>query len=297
MACVRTTITGRSKEHSSPDVTSAQYVLHSIRDSLDHVQALASSAKHAMSEYIQLQKMASMERLASGVAHDMNNCIMVAAAETKLLMKHCKDNEMMLDRLSRIQKVFDDMESLIENLHQLGPEDFPADLVPRELSLEVKRVIDAMSSSFRQDIRLRLSLRGAPLPVRLCQGDTWRILSNLLTNAQEAMPDGGDLLVGTFQRKVDSQYCRKHGNARKGVFAVMYVEDHGEGMSQEVLDRIFDPLFTTKSEDQRSGKHGWGLAVVYALVNRRGGWIDVTSKIGQGTRFEVFLPLFNSKRL
>ncbi len=296
MAYARATITGGRKQHGTADIMSSQSVLDSVRNSLDHVQALASSAKHAMSEYIQVHKMASMERLASGVAHDLNNCITVLGAETMHLVRHFKDNEMILGRLGRIQKVLYDMESLVENMHQLGHEDIQADLLPKELSLEVKTVIDAMTSSFSQDIRLRLSLRGAPLPVRLCQGDTWRILSNLLTNAQEAMPDGGDLLVGTFQRKVDSRYCRKHGNARKGVFAVMYVEDHGEGMSQEILSRIFDPLFTTKSEDQRSGKHGWGLAVVYALVNRRGGWIDVTSKIGQGTRFEVFLPLFTQEK-
>ncbi|MEA1867334.1 MAG: ATP-binding protein, partial [Thermodesulfobacteriota bacterium] len=115
--------------------------------------------------------------------------------------------------------------------------------------------------------------------------------SNLAVNVQEAMTEGGDLLVGTFKRTVDSSYCRRHGNAYPGTFAVLSVCDYGPGIPKDVLDRIFDPLFSTKEMNGKNRKRGWGLAIVFALIRRRGGWIDVTSVLGEGSTFEVFLPL------
>jgi len=116
-------------------------------------------------------------------------------------------------------------------------------------------------------------------------------LSNLAVNAREAMAEGGNLLVGTSKRIVDNYYCQQHGNAYPGTFAVLSVCDHGSGMHKDMLDRIFDPLFSTKEVNGKSRKRGWGLAIIFALIHRRGGWIDVTSIPGEGSTFEVFLPL------
>lgn len=295
MNSARTAITGKAGQEEKGLLPQRGNVLESVRSSLDHIGELVDSTKHAMMEFIQEQKMASMEKLASGIAHDINSCLVILGTEIHLINKTCRDSEI-LNRLARMQKVLDDLESLVRHISLIGSDEMAVELLPRDLSVEVKRVVDAISSSVRGDVTLHVSTSSVPLPVLLCQGDVWRILNNLIVNAQEAMSNGGDLLIGTYLKQVDGEYCRKHGNARKGMFAVLAVEDHGTGIPQEMLEQIFDPLFTTKSQDQAKGKHGWGLAVVYALVKRRRGWIDVNSRMGEGTRFEVFLPLCIDER-
>ena len=108
------------------------------------------------------------------------------------------------------------------------------------------------------------------------------------------MPDGGSLHVWIGDRLIDTAYCQSHGNATAGHFAVLSVTDEGMGIPPETLSRIFYPLFSTKRPSLDGQKRGWGLAIVYTLVRRRGGWIDVESQPGRGARFEVFLPIHRS---
>jgi signal transduction histidine kinase len=234
--------------------------------------------------------MASMEHLASGLCHDLNNGLLTIAATIYLLEKEFPQPDIQ-QKVLAVRKVLDNMEGLVNHLQALGPDEITVELAYRDLSIEVKLVLDALKSSFAENINLHFTPCGKPLPVLLSQGDIWRILSNLAVNAQEAMAEGGDLLVGIFKRIVDSSYCRQHGNAYPGTFAVLSVCDHGSGIPKDMLNRIFDPLFSTKEASGKSRKRGWGLAIIFALIRRRGGWIDVTSIPGKGSTFEVFLPL------
>ena len=264
--------------------------LAGVRDSLSTIRDLLDSTDHAVAESIQIQKMASMEHLASGLCHDLNNGLLTIAATIYLLEKEFPQPDIQ-QKVLAVRKVLDNMEGLVNHLQALGPDEITVELAYRDLSIEVKLVLDALKSSFAENINLHFTPCGNPLPVLLSQGDIWRILSNLAVNAQEAMAEGGDLLVGIFKRIVDSSYCRQHGNAYPGTFAVLSVCDHGSGIPKDMLNRIFDPLFSTKEASGKSRKRGWGLAIIFALIRRRGGWIDVTSIPGKGSTFEVFLPL------
>ncbi|HDH97579.1 MAG TPA: HAMP domain-containing histidine kinase [Deltaproteobacteria bacterium] len=265
-------------------------VLTGVRDSLSTIRGLLDSTDHAVAESIQIQKMASMEHLAKGLCHDLNNGLMTIAATIYLLEKEFPQPDIQ-QKILAVRKVLDNMEGLVNHLQALGSDEITVELVHRDLTVEVKLVLDALKSSFTKNINLHFTPCGNPLPVLLSQGDIWRILSNLAVNAQEAMAEGGDLLVGIFKRIVDSSYCRQHGNAYPGTFAVLSVCDHGSGIPKDMLNRIFDPLFSTKEASGKSRKRGWGLAIIFALIRRRGGWIDVTSIPGKGSTFEVFLPL------
>ena len=265
-------------------------VLTGVRDSLSTIRGLLDSTDHAVAESIQIQKMASMEHLAKGLCHDLNNGLMTIAATIYLLEKEFPQPDIQ-QKILAVRKVLDNMEGLVNHLQALGSDEITVELVHRDLTVEVKLVLDALKSSFTENINLHFTPCGNPLPVLLSQGDIWRILSNLAVNAQEAMAEGGDLLIGIFKRIVDSSYCRQHGNAYSGTFAVLSVCDHGSGIPKDMLNRIFDPLFSTKEASGKSRKRGWGLAIIFALIRRRGGWIDVTSIPGKGSTFEVFLPL------
>lgn len=291
----RTSIRGLVTRHS-PIGNRAQFavgigpVLAGVRDSLSIIRDLLDSTDHAVAEFIQIQKMASMEHLAKGLCHDLNNGLLTIAATIYRLEKEFPQPDIR-QKVLAVRKVLDNMEGLVNHLQALGPDEITVELVHRDLTVEVKLVLDALRSSFNENINLHFTPCGNPLPVLLSQGDIWRILSNLAVNAQEAMAEGGDLLVGTFKRIVDNYYCRQHGNAYPGTFAVLSVCDHGSGIPKDMLDRIFDPLFSTKEVKGKSQKRGWGLAIIFALIRRRGGWIDVASVPGKKSTFEIFLPL------
>jgi len=265
-------------------------VLTGVRDSLSTIRGLLDSTDHAVAESIQIQKMASMEHLASGLCHDLNNGLMTIAATIYRLEKEFPQPEIQ-QKILAVRKVLDNMEGLVNHLQALGPDEITVELVHRDLTIETKLVLDALRSSFNKNINLHFTSCGHPLPVLLSQGDIWRILSNLTVNAQEAMAERGDMLVGTSKHIVDNYYCQQHGNAYPGTFAVLSVCDHGSGIPKDMLDRIFDPLFSTKEVNGKGRKRGWGLAIVFALIRRRGGWIDVASIPEKGSTFEVFLPL------
>lgn len=291
VATSRTSIRGVSPEKSIS--LENHNLLDSVMESLSSIREMSHSTFHVMSEFIQMQKMHSIEYFARGLAHDLNSGLTVLQSQIYLLEKSVNDPEL-LGRVGMIRKVSENLEGLVNRLTIIGPEELPEDLAHRDLSVEAKLSMDAMVSSLLPGIRLHFSALSKPLPVLLCLGDVWRVLSNLVKNAQEAMPEGGDLLVGVKRVEVDREYCRRHGNARRGAYAMLSVSDHGEGIAPELQSRIFDPMFTTKEGDGDSGKkeeRGWGLAIVYSLVSQRGGWIDVQSKEGQGTTFEVFFPI------
>jgi signal transduction histidine kinase len=114
-----------------------------------------------------------------------------------------------------------------------------------------------------------------------------QIVHNLVTNAREAMPEGGCLTLRTAALMVDAAYARRHEEARPGAFVCLQVSDTGCGMSAEVQARLFEPFFTTKKTSKSAGL---GLASVYGLVKQHGGWIEVSSQPGSGTTMTVFFP-------
>jgi CheY-like chemotaxis protein len=119
-------------------------------------------------------------------------------------------------------------------------------------------------------------------------GQIDQVAINLVVNASDAMPQGGRLTIETDQVQIDEQNAPKHPHARMGQYVRMSVQDSGTGISVEILERIFEPFFTTKD----SGKGtGLGLATVHGIVSQSGGYIDVESTPGEGTRFSVYFPL------
>jgi CheY-like chemotaxis protein len=108
---------------------------------------------------------------------------------------------------------------------------------------------------------------------------------NLFVNARDAMPDGGKISVSAENIAIDAAYVQMHINARVGAYVMVTVADSGIGMTHEVLDRIFDPFFTTKDTGT-----GLGLSTVLGIINSHGGFINVYSEVGRGSRFQVYLP-------
>src|ERR1039458_4062437 len=107
------------------------------------------------------------------------------------------------------------------------------------------------------------------------------------------MPHGGPLVITTARTTLDEGYARTNPEARTGQFVTLCVRDTGTGIAPEVLPRIFGPFFTTKDPGKGTGL---GLATVYGIVKQHQGWIEVSSRVGEGTRFKGFLPAIEAPR-
>ena len=118
-------------------------------------------------------------------------------------------------------------------------------------------------------------------------GRLQQVLLNLVVNARDAMPNGGTLTIVTRRTVVDAQTAERHVGAQAGPYALISVEDTGNGIARDVRERMFEPFFTTKPAGVGTGL---GLSTVYGIVQQHGGFITVDSAPGEGTRFCAYLP-------
>jgi hypothetical protein len=114
-----------------------------------------------------------------------------------------------------------------------------------------------------------------------------QVILNLVVNARDAMPGGGQVIVATARASLDEGRARANAEVRAGEFVCLSVSDTDTGIALDVLPRIFEPFFTTKEIGKGTGL---GLATVYGIVKQHQGWIEVSSQVGEGTTFKVFLP-------
>ncbi len=239
----------------------------------------------------QTQNMEAIGRLASGVAHDFNNILGVVIGNCQLLMKDASAGERARARGEQILLASERGVGLTRQLLAFSRRDGSGEstldfneTVERISSLLARLLGDDVAFEFRPTEPLGL--------VRANRTELEQILMNLAVNARDAMAAGGRLLVETSNETVDHAYLRAHAEAAPGNYVCLTVSDSGHGMSKEVQQRVFEPFFTTKPEGKGTGL---GLATVYSIVKRSGGFVHLYSEIGHGTTYRVYLPLVNGE--
>ena len=160
---------------------------------------------------------------------------------------------------------------------------------PRILNLNelVENLRKMLHRLIGEDIELRTSLAADLGSVKADPGQFDQVIVNLVVNARDAMPDGGDLTITTANVELDTAYCQRHPDLKPGNYVLLSVGDTGQGMPPEVKRRLFEPFFTTKPKGRGTGL---GLAVIFGVVKQAGGTIEVDSEPGQGTTFKIHLP-------
>ncbi|MEZ4237469.1 MAG: PAS domain S-box protein [Myxococcota bacterium] len=234
----------------------------------------------------QTQKMESVGRLAGGVAHDFNNLLTVIVSAAELL---AAEEGQPAATVELVQDILDAGRRGAALTRQLLAFSRQEVVEPRVMDLAdvVGDAEKLLRRLIGEDVALETHHAGS-CPVRIDPGQWSQVLMNLAVNARDAMPHGGTLTIATRVERTDRAFLRTHPNVVPGRYAVLSVADTGSGMTPETCARVFEPFFTTKGE--RKGT-GLGLAVVHGVVQQAGGLVDVTSAPGEGTRFDLYLPL------
>lgn len=236
----------------------------------------------------QSEKMEAVGRLAGGVAHDFNNLLTTISGYGDLLLEELGPEHELRVEVTEILGAAERAARLTQQLLAFSRKQViePRILRVNEVVTETSRMLGRLIG---EDVRLRTDLRARPDTVRSDRGQLEQVLMNLVVNARDSMPDGGELVIRTSSEHVrSSRTGRQDQEVLPGFYLRLEVEDSGHGIAPELLDRIFEPFFTTKETGKGTGL---GLATVYGIVRQNGGFVDVDSDAKEGTIFTIRLPL------
>lgn len=243
--------------------------------------------KRLEEQYRQAQKMEAVGRLSGGIAHDFNNLLGVMIGFAEILEANVGDSPLLADSVAEILKAGQRAGSLTRQLLAFSRQQV---LEPRVLELNhtISEIEKMLRRIIGEDVELETVLEPALGRIKADEGQIEQVLLNLAVNARDAMPSGGKLTIKTTNAHLDEEFSRRHSYPIKlGDYVAFTVTDTGSGMDTEVLAHMFEPFFTTKDKGKGTGL---GLATVYGIVKQSGGYIDVTSEVGRGTSFKIYLP-------
>jgi two-component system, NtrC family, sensor kinase len=238
----------------------------------------------------QAQKMEAVGQLAGGVAHDFNNLLAVIRGNTELaLLSGGQVSQPVREHLDQVIAAADRAANLTRQLLVFSRKQ-AMQAAPLNLNDVIGNLTKMLKRIIGEDIELKCDCApGLPL-VLADAGMIEQVLVNLVVNARDAMPRGGQLVIGMQTARVEKPQSQTHPENRAGDFACLTVSDTGVGIAPEHLPRIFEPFFTTKEPGKGTGL---GLATVYGIVKQHQGWIEASSEVGKGSVFKIFLPLTN----
>ncbi|MDR3570146.1 MAG: PAS domain S-box protein [Syntrophobacteraceae bacterium] len=237
-------------------------------------------------ELYQAQKMESVGRLAGGVAHDFNNMLSVIVGQTELALLGISPDRPAYNRLQETLKAAHRSADLVRQLLAFARKQTISPKV-----LDINETVESMLIMVRRLIGEDIELRWNPgkdiWSVKMDPSQIDQILANLCINARDAIAGVGRLTISTGNVECDDYFCRQHAGVNPGRYVLLVVSDTGIGMDSNTRERIFEPFFTTKEVGKGTGL---GLATVYGILEQNNGFVDVTSKPGQGTTFDIYLP-------
>jgi two-component system, cell cycle sensor histidine kinase and response regulator CckA len=245
-----------------------------------------SDQRKAEEQLRQSQKMEAIGNLTGGMAHDFNNLLGVVIGNLDLLRPLLPPGGEPLELADEALEAALRGAELNRRLLAFARRQ---PLAPRRVALNdlVANIVKLLERMLGEQITIALDLAGAIWPVVVDAMQLEAAITNLATNARDAMPGGGRLGIVTANRRLDDDYATLHPEVAAGDYAMIEVSDSGAGMTPEVAARIFEPFFTTKELGKGTGL---GLAMVFGFMKQSGGHINVYSEVGIGTIFRLYLP-------
>jgi PAS domain S-box-containing protein len=250
-----------------------------------------SERKKLESQLMQAQKMEAVGQLSGGIAHDFNNILSAIIGYGNLILMKMREDDPLRTNVLHLLEAADRAASLTHSLLAFSRKQI---LNPRPIDLNeiIRRVEMLLRRVIGEDIEVHTVFKQDTVMVNADSGQIEQALMNLATNARDAMPQGGSLLIETEVRELDDVFIRAYGYGEVGTYVVVSVTDTGMGMDEVTRKRIFEPFFTTKAVGKGTGL---GLAMVYGIIKQHQGFINVYSELGKGTTFKIYLPLIVSE--
>ncbi len=234
----------------------------------------------------QAQKMEAVGQLAAGVAHDFNNILTVIQGHASLCLLAQGLTPNARTSLEQISTAADRAATLTRQLLAFSRKQI-MQLRSLNLNDSVSGLLSMLQRLIGEHIRLKTALDSSVPSIHADHGSLEQVIMNLVVNARDAMPEGGDLIISTSTVKITAAYQRQHPGSQAGHFVRLTVTDTGTGMDAATREHIFEPFFTTKEVGKGTGM---GLATVYGIVQQHSGWVEVESTPGVGSTFHIYLP-------
>jgi len=243
--------------------------------------------KRLEAQLMQSQKMEAVGKLAGGVAHDFNNLLTVINGYSEQVLVRLDVESESYVQLREVLRAGQRAAALTDQLLAFSRRQM---LQPKvlDLNLLVADMLKMLHRLIGEDVALVATLGAGSGFVKADPHQLEQVIMNLVVNARDAMPQGGELRVETADVNVDVALAQKHEDLSPGKYVTVMVQDTGCGIDDDAMRHIFEPFFTTKAQGEGTGL---GLAMVYGIVAQSGGCVTVESQVGRGTRFVIYLPL------
>ena len=248
--------------------------------------------KNLEAQLRQAQKMEAIGQLAGGVAHDFNNILQAIIGFGSILQMKMNGDASLRHYVDQILGASNKAAEVTRSLLAFSRKQI---MNPRPVDLNdiVRGIEQLLSRLIGEDIEITTSLTNKNVVCMADAGQIEQVLMNLTTNARDAMPHGGRLVLDTKAVDLDDAFIQSHGYGKPGRYALLSVSDTGVGLKQDEIEKIFEPFYTTKETGKGTGL---GLAMVYGIIQQHGGYINVYSELNQGTTFRIYLPAAQSKK-
>ncbi len=261
----------------------------SLQEEIGHRQRTEETLRTVREQFWQSQKMEAVGRVAGGVAHDFNNLLTVINGFAGLALRKAGESSPLRAHLEQVRVAGEQAARLTQQLLTLSRRE-----VVKTRTIDLRQTLTNTLAMLRrvlpENINMTTRLPDGHVLVDAGPGQIEQVLLNLAVNARDAMPNGGDLVLALQTTEPLAEAVELNG-ARPGSYAQLSVTDTGTGIDEKTVPLVFEPFFTTKPEGLGTGL---GLSTVYGIAKQNGGWVDVQSRLGEGSVFTLWLPLNTS---
>lgn len=234
----------------------------------------------------QVHKLEAIGRLAGGVAHDLNNLLSPIIGYGEMILADLDSSDPRRKSIDAILRAGYRARDLVGQLLSFSRKQ-ALEFKPLDINKTIRDFEPLLRRTIPEDIEIRVVLSPQATTVMADVVQIDQVIMNLVVNAADAMPDGGQLTIETVVVELDEEYAARHIAVKPGQYLMLAVSDTGCGMDEKTRERIFEPFYSTKGEQGT----GLGLATVFGIVKQHGGNIWVYSEPGQGTTFKIYLPV------
>ena len=247
----------------------------------------ATELKSLEAKFVQSQKMQAIGQLAGGVAHDFNNLLTAISGQCDLLLTRRGEEDPDYPDLMQIHHNTNRAASLVGQLLAFSRKQShkPEILDLHDTLSDLTHLLDRLVG---ERVRLQLELPSDPLHLRADKRQFEQVLVNLVVNARDAMPEGGNVVIAARLERLENALHRDRAMVPAGDHIRITVTDEGTGIAPDQLDRLFEPFYSTKKPGEGTGL---GLSTVYGIMKQSGGFVFCDSTPGAGTTFTLFLPV------